>query len=54
MAAPIRIARTLHYSLRGCLAAIVHSGVRYELTRTSVNSYVASKRYWQSTRYLVR
>jgi len=47
MAALIYIARTLHYSLCGHLATVVHCGVKYELTRTT-------KQYWQSTRYLVR
>ena len=35
MASPICIARMWHYSYCGRWAAVVHSGVRYELTRTS-------------------
>ena len=35
MAAPIRIARTLHCNVRGCWATVVHSGVRCELTHIS-------------------
>jgi len=46
MAAPICIARMLHYSLCGRWSTVVYSGVRYELTHISrLKGYLNPEKY---------